>query len=148
MLFSKKNHTGKALKRGKSQFELYQAQVRATCTQNLQAHLFFTETKLRDKQPQARTFANLLIRKIIGAREVFHSFFFFFFFKCYLFTYFPHLAARSSPSAAERTSITKSGRARASRSTQLRGQQACSQSPEMTWLQKLKQITAEFSHLK
>lgn len=32
--------------------------------------------------------------------------------------------------------------------TQLRGQRASSRSPEMTWLQKLKQITAEFSHLK
>lgn len=44
-----KNHTKKATKRGKSQFEMHQAQVRATCTQNLQAHLFITNTELRDK---------------------------------------------------------------------------------------------------
>lgn len=65
-----------------------------------------------------------------------------------IFNSLHHLAAGRSRSAAERTSITKSGPAKAIHSTQLRGQPACSQSPEMTWLQKLNQITAEFSHLK
>lgn len=97
---TKKNHTGKAIKRGKSQFELYQAQVRATCTQNLQAHLFFTETKLRDKQPQAKTFANLLIWKIIGAREVFHSASFFFFYFFFLNVIYLLIFPTSLPGAA------------------------------------------------
>lgn len=65
-----------------------------------------------------------------------------------IFNSLHHLAARRRNGDTACTSITKSSPAKAIHSTQLRGQKACSQSPEMTWLQKLKQITTEFSHLK
>lgn len=65
-----------------------------------------------------------------------------------IFIFLHYLVARNSQSNREYTSITKTSPAKAIYSTQLRGQKACSLSLEMTWLQKLKQITAEFSHLK
>lgn len=133
VMFTKK----KPIKRGRSQFAPCRVHMRATWIQNPCKNTCSSQkSNLCINNRGTALSKNIYFEGDQQSGSFLPCFSIFFFVYLLIFNSLHHLTARRRHSATECTSITKSGPAKAIYSTQLRGQQACSQSPEMTWLQK------------